>query len=116
MDGGVDRDGTQASGAGPYETYSAGVLKVHRHDRTDALVSMLGDLVADPLPDPMMPEVISVPTRGIERWLTQRLSKQLGTGEGRDDGVCANIDFPFPGTLVGGSLALATDADPDSDR
>ena len=57
---------------------------------------MLRDLVADPLDDPMMAEVVSVPTRGIERWLTQRLSAHLGATEGRQDGVCANIDFPFP--------------------
>jgi len=63
----------------------------------------------------MTPEVISVPTRGIERWLTQRLSTQLGAREGRDDGVCANVEFPFPGTLVGGALARAADADPDAD-
>ena len=76
---------------------------------------MLSDLVAVPLDDPMTPEVISVPTRGIERWLTQRLSKQLGAQQGRQDGVCANVDFPFPGTLVDGALALAADADPDTD-
>ena len=29
---------------------------------------MLADLVAVPLDDPMTPEVVSVPTRGIERW------------------------------------------------
>ncbi len=39
---------------------------------------MLARLVADPLDDPMTPEVVSVPTRGIERWLTQRLSMHLG--------------------------------------
>ncbi len=68
---------------------------------------MLADLVADPLEDPMAPEVVSVPTRGIERWLTQRLSAHLGASRGGSDGVCANVDFPFPGTLVNRALALA---------
>ena len=76
---------------------------------------MLSDLVAEPLEDPMTPEVVSVPTRGIERWLTQRLSAQLGATPGRQDGVCANIDFPFPGTLVNGALARAAGIDPDTD-
>ena len=76
---------------------------------------MLADLVAVPLDDPMTAEVVSVPTRGIERWLTQRLSTRLGAREGRQDGVCANIDFPFPGTLVGGALARAADSDPEGD-
>ena len=63
----------------------------------------------------MAPEVVSVPTRGIERWLTQRLSAHLGAHEGRQDGVCANIAFPFPGTLVNGALGCAAGSDPDTD-
>ncbi len=91
------------------------MLRVHRSDRADTLVSMLADLVAEPLDDPMVPEVVSVPTRGIERWLTQQLSAHLGASPGRHDGVCANVDFPFPGTLIGRALALASDIDPDAD-
>ena len=63
----------------------------------------------------MVAEVVSVPSRGIERWLTQRLSAHLGATPGRHDGVCANIDFPFPGTVVNGALALAAGTEPDSD-
>ena len=48
-----------------------------------------------------------MPTRGVERWLTQRLSAVLGTSAGRGDGICANVDFPFPATLVGGAVAAA---------
>jgi exodeoxyribonuclease V gamma subunit len=91
------------------------VLHVHRSERADALVAMLRDIVADPLEDPMAAEVVSVPTRGIERWLTQRLSAHLGATPGRQDGVCANIDFPFPGTIVNGALATAAGTDPDAD-
>ena len=91
------------------------MLHVHRSERADVLVAMLADLVAAPLEDPMVPEVVSVPTRGIERWLTQQLSGRLGVTPGRHDGVCANVEFPFPGTLVGRALALASDTDPDAD-
>ncbi|HWF17009.1 MAG TPA: exodeoxyribonuclease V subunit gamma [Acidimicrobiales bacterium] len=91
------------------------MLHVHRSDRADELVARLAELVALPLPDPMQAEVVSVPTRGIERWLTQRLSGQLGAREGRHDGVCANVVFPFPGVLVNRALASASDADPDAD-
>ena len=76
---------------------------------------MLADLVAEPLDDPMAPEVVSVPTQGIERWLQQRLSAHLGATPGAHDGVCANITFPFPGTLVYGALARATGNDPKAD-
>ena len=56
-----------------------------------------------------------MPTRGIERWLTQRLSLRLGTRSGGDDGVCANVEFPFPGTLVAAALALASGIEPERD-
>ena len=76
---------------------------------------MLAALVAEPLPDPMTPEVVSVPTKGIERWLSQRLSARLGVTAGAHDGVCANIAFPFPGALISGALARATGNDPKAD-
>ena len=32
-----------------------------------------------------------VPARGVERWLTQRLSHRLGIGPRGGDGVCAGV-------------------------
>ena len=92
-----------------------GSLHIHRAERADGLVEALGDVVVDPLDDPMVAEVVAVPTRGVERWLTQRLSARLGATPGRGDGVCANVDFPFPGRLVGGAVAAATGVDRDAD-
>jgi exodeoxyribonuclease V gamma subunit len=91
------------------------VLHVHRSDRADDLVAQLAELVAVPLPDPMQAEVVSVPTQGIERWLSQRLSGHLGVSPGAHDGVCANVDFPFPGSLIAGALAQASGVDPKAD-
>ncbi len=92
------------------------MLHVHRSDRTDVLVSMLGDLVADPLPDPMMPEVISVPTRGIERWLTQRLSAQLGASEGRARRCLRQHRLPVSrDRWWAARWRWPTDADPEAD-
>jgi exodeoxyribonuclease V gamma subunit len=91
------------------------MLTVHRAERADRLVEALASVVIDPLPDPFTSEVVAVPTRGIERWLTQCLSTVLGTSPDRHDGVCANIDFPFPGRVVSGAMAAATDIDPDDD-
>ena len=88
---------------------------VHRSERADALVEALADALSAGLPDPLQTEVISVPTRGVERWLTQRLSGRLGTSPGRTDGVCANVDFPFPGRLIGGAVAAASGVDRDED-
>jgi len=91
------------------------MLHLHRAERADALVAALGTVVVDPLDDPMAAEVVAVPTRGVERWLTQRLSARLGATPGRADGVCANIDFPYPAALVGGAVAAATGVERDAD-
>ena len=80
------------------------MLHVHRGERTDALAEALADVLADPLDDPFVPEVVAVPTRGVERWLAQRLSHRLGTSDGRGDGICANVVFPSPADLVATAL------------
>lgn len=82
-------------------------LRIYRSERSDRLVEALGDLLARPMEDPMASEIVAVPTRGVERWLTQRLSHRLGTSAHRSDGVCANVDFPFPDTLVATATAVA---------
>ena len=91
------------------------MLSVHRAERADALVEALGALLGTPPSDPFAVEVVVVPTRGMERWLTQRLSTRLGTAPGRADGVCANVAFPAPRRLVGDAVAAASGIDPDSD-
>jgi exodeoxyribonuclease V gamma subunit len=91
------------------------MLHVHRAERADVLAEQLGEALIEPLDDPFAADVIAVPTRGIERWLIQRLSTRLGASEARRDGVCANIEFPFPGRLVGGALAAVTGIEPDHD-
>ena len=91
------------------------MLHIHRAERADGLVRALGALLADPLADPFAREVLAVPTRGIERWLTQQLSSVLGTTAGRSDGVCANVDFPTPRRLVGDAVAAASGIEPDAD-
>ncbi len=84
-------------------------LSVHRAERTDRLADALGDLLAEPLADPFAEEVVVVPARGVERWLTQRLSHRLGVGPRGGDGVCAGVRFLTPHSLV--SLLLDRDRD-----
>ena len=71
--------------------------------------------LAAPAPDALAPEVVAVPTRGMERWLAQRMSDRLGAGDGRGDGVCANVDFPSPRRLVGDAIATASAIEVDAD-
>jgi len=90
------------------------VLYIHRAERADGLVGELADLLSQPVGDPMLAELVAVPTRGVERWLTQRLSHRLGSGAG-GDGVCANVEFPFPGTVVGRATSAASGFLPEDD-
>src|SRR3954454_14288364 len=91
------------------------MLHVHRSDRADGLISALRELLAKPPEDPFAPELVAVPTRGMERWLTQRMAAALGATPGRQDGICANVDFPFPKKLTGAAVAAASGIEPEYD-
>ena len=83
------------------------VLVVHRAERATVLADALAELLATPLDDPFAGELVAVPAKGVERWLAQRLSQRLGTADGSQDGVCANVAFPSPYRLLAGATAAA---------
>ncbi|BBY34254.1 exodeoxyribonuclease V subunit gamma [Mycolicibacter minnesotensis] len=85
-------------------------LHLHRAERTDTLVDGLGALLATPPADPFDIELVLVPARGVERWLSQRLSHVLGAGPA-GDGVCAGVEFRSPGSLIA-EVTGAGDDDP----
>jgi exodeoxyribonuclease V gamma subunit len=72
---------------------------IHRAERTDVLAEGLGALLATPPADPFAEDLVMVPARGVERWLSQRLSHILGRGSGAD-GVCAGVSFRSPASLI----------------
>ena len=74
-------------------------VSIHVAPHPDSLIASLCDLLADPLDDPFASELISVPTRGIERWITQRIATELAA-RGVGDGISANIEFPSPSRLT----------------
>jgi exodeoxyribonuclease V gamma subunit len=105
-------------------------LHLHRAERTDLLADGLGALLADPLPDPFAEELVIVPAKGVERWLSQRLSHVLGRGTRADgvlgrgtradgvlgrgtraDGVCAGVSFRSPASLIA-EITGTVDDDP----
>lgn len=89
-------------------------IRLHTAARADALLAPLVRLVAQPLADPLQSEVIAVPTRAMERWLAQQLAQVLGARDARRDGICANIEFCFPGSVIGRAIAAAgVDGDED---
>lgn len=93
-------------------------LHLHRAVRADHLVAALGGLLTDPLPDPFATEIVVVPTRGVERWLAQSLSRRLGRTEGPpafNDGICAGVSFWSPARLVGEVTAAVTGVERNDD-
>src|SRR6195952_1160420 len=65
-------------------------LHVHRAERADRLAEALADVLVTPPEDPFAPDVVAVPTRGVERWLAPRLAPRLpgaprGGGRADDD-------------------------------
>ncbi|MEX2290479.1 MAG: exodeoxyribonuclease V subunit gamma [Mycobacteriales bacterium] len=90
------------------------MLRLHCAERTDLLADALAQVLATPLGDPLTREVVAVPAKGVERWLTQRLSTVLGAGEAQD-GVAAHIAFPSPTRLVDEAVAAAGRMDADDD-
>ncbi len=91
-------------------------LHLHRAARTDLLADQLGDLLSTPLADPFAQEVVVVPAKGVERWVSQRLSHRLGTGPRGGDGVCAGVRFLTPHSLVAMLLGKERDDPWDPDR
>jgi exodeoxyribonuclease V gamma subunit len=89
-------------------------LRLHRAEQTSVLADAFAGVLAAPLPDPFMREVVAVPAKGVERWLTQRLSTVLGAG-GSYDGVAANLAFPSPTRLVDEAIAAAGGHEADDD-
>ncbi len=83
-------------------------IHIHRAERTDLLADGLGALLSDPLDDPFAEELVIVPAKGVERWLSQRLSHILGRGSGQD-GVCAGISFRNPRSLIAEITGTADD-------
>lgn len=93
-------------------------VHLHRATRTDRLADGLAQVLADPLADPFASELVVVPAKGIERWLSQRLSHRLGEsvlgagngdGPGGGDGVCAGVSFRSPRSLIAELLGVEDD-------
>ncbi len=91
------------------------MLHVHRSERAEALVAPLAEVLARPPADPFTRDVVAVPTKGVERWLAQRLSHRLGAAADGEAGVCAGVGFASPSRLVARVLAGVFDLDPGKD-
>lgn len=99
------------------------MLRIRRSSRTDRLADALAEELADTAGlDPFAPEPVVIQSAGMGRWLAHRLAERLGRRGGRDGfcgergGVCANVDFTFPGRFVTEVVRRCTGEEPDPDR
>ena len=77
-------------------------LHVFTSNRMEVLVEQLADRVCDPPASPLAPEVIVVQSRGMERWITMELARR--------NGICANVEFPFPNAFLESVFRSLSDA------
>jgi exodeoxyribonuclease V gamma subunit len=63
-------------------------LYLHTGNRLEMLLGDLVVVVRKPLPSVLQPEIIVVQSLGMGRWLSLQLARQQG--------ICANVQFPFP--------------------
>ncbi|WP_425308727.1 exodeoxyribonuclease V subunit gamma [Ammonicoccus fulvus] len=89
-------------------------LFVHRAPHTAALATGLAGVLSAPLSDPFATEIVSVPTPGVERWLSQTLAATLGAS-GMGDGVAAGIDFVNLDRLLRRTVLEVLEIDPALD-
>ncbi|RJR42707.1 MAG: exodeoxyribonuclease V subunit gamma [Desulfobacteraceae bacterium] len=66
--------------------------RLYTSNRVERLVDELAKVVQTPLSSPLVPEVIVVQSRGMERYLSMQLAQRLG--------IWANCRFPFPNALL----------------
>jgi exodeoxyribonuclease V gamma subunit len=64
---------------------------------------------------PLRPEVVAVRQRAWSAGWTKGSRTCSAFHPGQQDGVCANVRFPHPSTLVAQALASAAGIDPDND-
>jgi len=67
-------------------------LRIYRSNRMEKLAEALGDVLAEAAADPLHPECILVPGRGVAQWLSMRLCERFG--------VWSNVLYLYPRNFV----------------
>jgi exodeoxyribonuclease V gamma subunit len=80
-------------------------LYLHTSNRLETLLEKLVAVVRKPLPFVLQPEIIVVQSLGMGRWLSLQLAKQQG--------ICANVQFPFPRRFLSDVFRVALPETPE---
>ena len=70
------------------------MIHLYRSNRLEERFSVLSEKIQEPPANgsPFDPETIVIQSRSMQDWLSMELSRRQG--------ICANVDFPFPHALV----------------
>lgn len=71
-------------------------LRIYRSNRMEKLAESLGDVLSEPPENPLSPECILVPGRGVAQWLNMQLCERFG--------IWANVLYLYPRNFVGWAL------------
>ena len=63
-------------------------LHIITSNALEILVQELSALLAQPLESALQPDTVLVQSKGMQRWISLAVAEH--------NGICANIDFPFP--------------------
>lgn len=75
-------------------------LHIYRSNRVENLADALADILGGPAGGPLDREVVVFHSPGLERLIEMQVAQRLG--------ICANVEFLYPGDLIGRLLAAAT--------
>jgi exodeoxyribonuclease V gamma subunit len=80
-------------------------LQLHTSNRLEALFAELAEIVGQPSGHVFRKETIVVQSIGMGRWLSLRLAEAQG--------ICANVEFPFPQKFISEILEKTLPEKPD---
>lgn len=67
-------------------------FNLYSSNRLENLVTILAEILKEPLNSPLEQNIIVIQNRGMERWLSMQLASQLG--------IWANCRYPFPNAFL----------------
>ena len=68
------------------------MLTVHYSNRLEILADRMADVLSTPLRSPLAPEIVTLQSGGVARWLSLQLAQRRA--------ICANVRFLFPAELL----------------
>jgi len=80
---------------------------LHQSNRLELLFHQLCEVLALPLTDPLVPEIIVVHNQGMAQWVTQQLAFATG--------IAANLHFPLPARFIWDLFHRISGAPPEED-